>query len=56
MWLGNYATSRKVVGSRPDEVNGFLNFAYLPAALGSGVHSASNEDEYQKHQNNVSGE
>jgi hypothetical protein len=29
----------------------------LPAALGPGVHSASNRNEYQKHENNnVSGE
>jgi hypothetical protein len=24
-WLRHYATSRKVTGSRPDEVNGFFN-------------------------------
>jgi hypothetical protein len=28
----------------------------LPAALGPGVYSASNRNEYQKHKNNVSGE
>jgi hypothetical protein len=28
----------------------------IPAALGPGVYSASNRNEYQKHKNNVSGE
>jgi hypothetical protein len=28
----------------------------LPVALGPGVYSASNRNEYQKHKNNVSGE
>jgi hypothetical protein len=28
----------------------------LPAALGPGVYSASNNNEYHKHNNNVSGE
>jgi hypothetical protein len=28
----------------------------IPAALGHGVHSASNRNEYQKQENNVSGE
>jgi hypothetical protein len=37
-------TNLKVAGSRPDE------------ALGPGVYSASNRNEYQKHKNNVSGE
>jgi hypothetical protein len=45
-WLRHYATSLKVAGSRPDEVNAF--FSILPAALGPGVHSASNRNEYQK--------
>jgi hypothetical protein len=31
-------------------------FKALPAALGPGVHSASNRNEYQKQKNNVSGE
>jgi hypothetical protein len=32
-------------------------YLVLPAALGPGVHSASNRNEYQKHEeNNVSGE
>jgi hypothetical protein len=30
--------------------------AALPAALGPGVYSASNRNEYQKHKNKVSGE
>jgi hypothetical protein len=32
------------------------NALTLPAALGPGVHSASNRNEYQKQKNNVSGE
>jgi hypothetical protein len=39
---------------RPDQVN-FFNLPNL-AALGPGVYSASNINEYQKHTNNVSGE
>jgi hypothetical protein len=50
--LRHYATSGNVAGSRPDKVNFFI----LPAALGSGVHSASNTNEYQKQKNSVSGE
>jgi hypothetical protein len=45
----------KVVGSRPGEVN-FSIYLILPAALGPGVHSAFNKNEYQKQKNNVSGE
>jgi hypothetical protein len=42
-WLRHYATSRKVMGSTPDEVFGFLSlYLILPAALGPGVYSASN--------------
>jgi hypothetical protein len=49
VWLGHYATSRKVMGSRPDEMNGFFSiYLILPAALDPGVHSASNRNEYQK--------
>jgi hypothetical protein len=45
----NYAKSRKVVGSIPDEVIGlFSNDLILPAALGPGVCSASNRNEYQE--------
>jgi hypothetical protein len=46
-----YATSRKDAGSRPDEVN-FSIYLILPVALGPGVYSASNRNEYQKHKNN----
>jgi hypothetical protein len=46
----------KVEGSIPGEVN-FSIYLILPAALGLGVYSASNTNEYQKHKNNnVSGE
>jgi hypothetical protein len=52
-----YVTNRKVAGSRPDEVKDFLSsYLILPAALGPGVYSASNRNEYQKHKYNVSGE
>jgi hypothetical protein len=37
--------SRKVAGSRPEEVNAFFSmYLILPAALGPGVHSASNRN------------
>jgi hypothetical protein len=54
----NCVTSRKVTGSRPDNVNFFLVAIYLvlPATLGPRVHSASNRNGYQKQKNNVSGE
>jgi hypothetical protein len=56
-WLRPYATSQKVADSRPDEVNEFFSiYLILPAALGAGVYSASNRNEYQKQTNNVSGE
>jgi hypothetical protein len=43
--------------SRPDEVNDiFLVYLILPAALDPGVYSASNRNEYQKQNSNVSGE
>jgi hypothetical protein len=43
-------------GFDPDEVIFFLNLI-LPAALGPGVYSASNRNEYRKHKNNnVAGE
>jgi hypothetical protein len=49
------ATSRKVAGSRPDEVNKlFLIYIILPAALGPGVYSDPNRNEWQR-QKNVSG-
>jgi hypothetical protein len=47
-WLRHYATSRKVAGSTPDYVN-FYIYLILLAALGPGVYSASNRNEYQKH-------
>jgi hypothetical protein len=50
-----YATNRKVAGSIPDEVIVYI-YLILPAALGTGVYSASNRNKYQKHKNiNVSG-
>jgi hypothetical protein len=55
-WLRLYATSRKVSGSRPDEVIDFAIYLILPATPGPGVHSVSNRNWYQKHKNNVSGE
>jgi hypothetical protein len=52
----NYASNRKVSGSIPDEVI-FSIYLILSAALGPGVYSAYNRNEYQKHKNNnVSGE
>jgi hypothetical protein len=55
-WLRHYTTSRKVMGSRPDEVNEFFSISLIIlAALGPGVYSAYNRNEYQK-QKNVSGE
>jgi hypothetical protein len=38
--------SRKVAGSRPDEVK-FYIYLILPAALGPGAYSASNRNEYR---------
>jgi hypothetical protein len=53
----HYAARRKVADSRPGEVNEFFSiYLILPAALGPGVHSASNRNEYQKQRKNVSGE
>jgi hypothetical protein len=50
------ATNRKVAGSIPDEEI-FQICLNLPGALGPGVYSASNRNEYRKHKNNnVSGE
>jgi hypothetical protein len=52
-WSAN-DTVRKVMGSRPNEVNEFFSiYLILPAALGAGVYSASNRNEYQKQENNV---
>jgi hypothetical protein len=47
--LRHYATSLKVTGLKPDEVNEFLStYLILPAVPGPGVYSASNGNEYQK--------
>jgi hypothetical protein len=44
------------MGSIPDEVN-FYIYLILSAALGPGVYSASNRNEYQEQiNNNVSGD
>jgi hypothetical protein len=49
--------SRKVSGSRPDEVNEFFSiYLVLSTALSPVVYSTSNRNEYQKQKNNVSGE
>jgi hypothetical protein len=54
---GARGTSRKVAGSRPDEVNELFSiYLILPATLGPGVYSASDINEYQKLKTNVSGE
>jgi hypothetical protein len=56
-WLRHYATSWKVAGLRPDEVNEFFSiYLILTATLGPGAHSASYRNEYQKQNNIVSGE
>jgi hypothetical protein len=48
-WLRQYATSQTVAGSIPDEVIAFSSiFQILPAALGPGVDSASNRNEYRE--------
>jgi hypothetical protein len=54
----NDATSRKVTGSNPNEVTGFFSIdLILPDALGPGVYSASNRNEYQELiKNNFPGE
>jgi hypothetical protein len=44
------------MGSRTHEVIFFPIYLIIPAALGPGVHSASNKNEYQKQKNNVSWE
>jgi hypothetical protein len=47
----------KVTGFRPNEVIEFFSvYLILPAALGPGVYSVSNRNEYQKQDKNVSGE
>jgi hypothetical protein len=53
--LRHYATSWKFAGSTPDEMNEFFSiYLILPAALGPGVYSASNRNEYQKQKNDIS--
>jgi hypothetical protein len=48
-WLRRYATSRKVAGSRADGAIDFFSiYLILSTALGPGVYSASNRNEYQK--------
>jgi hypothetical protein len=49
--------ARKVAGSSTDKaMRIFAIYLILPAALGPGVYSASNRNEYQKQKSNVSGE
>jgi hypothetical protein len=45
---GSVVVKALCLGSIPDEVN-FLIYLILPAALGPGVYSASNRNEYEKH-------
>jgi hypothetical protein len=47
---------RSLVRDGFDEVNFFSIYLILPAALGPGVHSASNSNEYQKQKNKISGD
>jgi hypothetical protein len=53
--LRHCVTIREVAGLRPDEVTVSI-YLILPVALGPGVYSASDGNEYQKHKNNFSGE
>jgi hypothetical protein len=43
-----YAMSRSFAGSSPDNIIDFFNYLIFPAALGPGVCSACNRNEYQK--------
>jgi hypothetical protein len=44
---GSVVVSRKVAGSKPDEVDAFFSiYLILLAALGPGVYSASDINEY----------
>jgi hypothetical protein len=55
-WFRHYDTSRKVACSRPEVVIYFFSiYLILPAALGPGVHSASNRNEYQKQKKSFCG-
>jgi hypothetical protein len=51
-WLRHCVTNWKVMGSIPDEVIFLNTYLLLSAALGPGVYSVSNRNEYQKHKNN----
>jgi hypothetical protein len=56
-WLRHYATSRKISGSTPEEMNDFFSsYLILTAALDPGFNSACNRNEYQRQKKNVSGE
>jgi hypothetical protein len=56
-WLRQYATSRKVAGSRHDELNEvFSIYLILPTTLVPGVCPTSNRCEYQRQGEKVSGE
>jgi len=49
-WLRCCATNRKVAGSIPASVSGFLiDIKSFRSRYGPGVESASNRNEYQKH-------
>jgi hypothetical protein len=49
-WLRHHGISLKVSGSKPDKVN-FSIYLIPPAAVGPGVHLASNRNEYLKQRN-----
>jgi hypothetical protein len=54
-WLGaRFSVVVKALCYKPE--GEFLNLLNLSAALGLGVHPASNRNEYQYQKNNVSGE
>jgi hypothetical protein len=54
--LIGYSCSRKVARSILHEMNElFSMYLILPTALGAGVYSASNRNEYQKQKSNASG-
>jgi hypothetical protein len=55
--LRQYATSYNVAGSRPEETNDFFSvYLILPATVGPGVYSASNNSKCQDQKNYVLGE
>jgi hypothetical protein len=46
-----------IAGLRPDKMKEIFSiYLILPAKLSTGVHSASNRNEYQRQKNNVPGE